>query len=76
MKVCNNYCTTFFIFLHLLPSILVVNVEYLFVTFRGKDNVIAIHASLRCQDHTVLILPYFSHDKFTVSFEISCRLLH
>uniref|UniRef100_A0A1X7V911 non-specific serine/threonine protein kinase n=1 Tax=Amphimedon queenslandica TaxID=400682 RepID=A0A1X7V911_AMPQE len=30
----------------------------------GKDNVIPIHASLRFQDHTVLILPYFSHDRF------------
>ena len=36
--------------------------------FRGKDNVIEVKACVREKDHVVIVMPYFPHEKFQVSF--------
>ena len=42
------------------------NIDTLF--FSGDDNVMGVSACIRNKDHVVIVMPYFKHDKFTVSF--------
>jgi cell division control protein 7 len=39
-------------------------------TIGGKDNVISLTSVLRHKGKVILIMPYFSHDKFMVSYQL------
>ena len=42
------------------------NIDFGFI-IRGQDNIIPVETCLRWRDNVVIVLPYFSHDRFTVS---------
>ena len=44
----------------------------MFSTSSGEANVIAVKACIRHNDHVVIVMPYFEHDRFQVQFESFC----
>jgi len=43
-----------------------------FIMNSGQANVIAVKACIRHNDHIVIVMPYFEHDRFQVQSESLC----